>query len=284
MPDQNRVLAGLARDDLFTIVFDQVMTDTAAMADLLLPATTFLEAHDLAKGYGALTLQVVRPAIDRVGESRSNPEVFAALGRRLGLLEADDPDDDAATLEAFARALPTPIADGLAGRGIADPPCGAAPVQFVDVFPQTPHSKIELVDEALDAGAPAGLYAFQPDPATEHYPLALISPATERAVSSTLAELRVKPARLEIHPADAAPRGVRDGDAVRVFNDRGEVRCRAAVTDRVRPGTVGLPKGLWRKDTANGSTSNALCPDSLTDIGDGACFNDARVQVVPDAI
>ncbi len=94
MPDQQRVLEGMAREDLFTVVFDQVMTDTAAFADVILPATTFLEAYDFARGYGPLSLQLVRPVIDAVGESRSNPEVFGELARRLELLDAAEPDNE----------------------------------------------------------------------------------------------------------------------------------------------------------------------------------------------
>ena len=111
------------------------------------------------------------------------------------------------------------------------------------------------------------------------YPLALISPASERTISSTLAELPRPEVRLLMHPDDAMPRGVSEGDAVRVFNTRGEVRCYVTIGTWIRPGTVSLPKGLWRKHTTNGYTANALVPDTLTDLGGGACFNDARVQV-----
>ena len=111
------------------------------------------------------------------------------------------------------------------------------------------------------------------------FPLALISPASEKSVSSTLAELRQRAAVLQMNPADAAARGLATDDPVRVFNELGEVHCPVALNKDIRPGTVSLPKGLWRKSTYNGMTSNALVPDTLTDIGGGACFNDARVQV-----
>jgi anaerobic selenocysteine-containing dehydrogenase len=279
MPDQNRVLAGLAREDLFTVVFDQVMTDTAALADVVLPATTFLEHDDLAKGYGAFTLQHVRPAIAPVGESRPNADVFADLAGRLGLLDDDDPTTAAGALDVFAGDLPARVRDAVLGGDVAAPEFGDAPVLFVDVFPSTSDRKVRLFDDALDDEAPAGLYAFQPDPATARFPLALISPATERAVSSTLGELRARPAHVEIHPDDAAARAIADGTPVRVYNDRGEVRCLAHVSARVRPGTASMPKGLWRKDTENGATTNALAPDALSDLGGGACFNDARVEI-----
>jgi anaerobic selenocysteine-containing dehydrogenase len=164
-------------------------------------------------------------------------------------------------------------------RGTATPPHDGAPVQFVDVFPLTADRRVHLFPEDIAGDAPAGLYGYQPDPATERYPLALISPATEKTISSTLGELRERAAMLHIHPADAEPRGITQSDAVRVFNALGELHCPANLTPDVRQGTIAFSKGVWRKNTYNGSTSNALCPDSLSDLGAGACFNDARVQV-----
>ena len=276
MPDQNRVLEGLTRDDLFTVVYEQVFTDTARYADVLLPATTFLENYDIAKSYGPITLQLVRPVIEPVGEARANAEVFSDLAARLGIGEAEEETD---TLLRIAGRLPQNVSAELLETGSATPPFGGAPVQFVDVFPLTADRKIDLFPAALDASAPAGLYGYQPDPASDTYPLALISPASEKSVSSTLAELRQRPAVLQMHPLDARVRGLTTDDAVRVFNDRGEVQCPVALNPDIRPGTVSLPKGLWRKSTYNGFTSNALVPDTLTDLGGGACFNDARVQV-----
>ena len=276
MPEQNRVLTGLRRPDLFTVVFDQVVTDTARFADVLLPATTFVENYDIAKGYGPISLQLVRPVIEPTGEARSNPTVFADLANRLGLGNAEE---EIETLLRIAQRLPAGIGAELMERGSATPPFNGRPIQFVDVFPLTPDGKIHLFPEALDREAPSGLYAFQPDPSTEQYPLALISPASEKTVSSMLGELRQRPGMLQMHPSDAAARGLATDDPVRVFNERGEVQCPVAVTTNVRPGTVSLSKGLWRKSTYNGSTANALAPDTLTDLGAGACFNDARVQV-----
>ena len=275
MPDQQRVLQGLQRDDLFTVVYEQVFTDTCRYADVVLPATTFVENYDIARGYGPITLQLVQPVIEPVGEARPNAEVFSDLASRLGIGEAEEETD---TLLRIASKLGAPGQE-LMASGTARPPHGGAPVQFVDVFPLTADRKIHLFSEALDASAPAGLYGYQPDPATSEYPLALISPASEKTVSSTLAELRERAAMLQMHPSDAAARGLATGDPVRVFNGQGEVQCPLAVNPDMRPGTVSLPKGLWRKSTYNGFTSNVLVPDSLTDLGGGACFNDARVQV-----
>jgi len=277
MPDQTRVLRGLQRDDLFTVVYEQVVTDTARYADVLLPATTFVENYDIAKGYGPISLQLVNRVIEPVGEARPNAEVFSDLAARLGVGEAEEETD---TLLRIISKLPPKIGAELAERGSATPPYNGVPVQFVDVFPLTPDGKVELFSEALDRSAPAGLYGYQPDPATEMFPLALISPASEKTVSSTLGELRERAAVLQMNPADAESRGLSTDDPVRVFNERGEVHCPVALNKDIRPGTVTLPKGLWRKSTYNGMTSNVLVPDTLTDLGGGACFNDARVQVV----
>jgi anaerobic selenocysteine-containing dehydrogenase len=280
LPDQRRVIRGLEREDLFTVVFDQVLTDTAMYADIVLPATTFLEHYDFAKGYGPVTLQLGKPVIDSVGESRSNSDVFMDLVRRLDLSREGDPADDLEAMLTVLAHLPQDVADDLRDNWIArHPPHGGRPVQFVDVFPNTPDKKVDLFPPALDQQAPMGLYGFQPDPATADYPLALISPASERTISSTLGELPRPDVMLEIHPDDAASRDIEDGDAVRVWNTLGEMRIRARLTPLVRPGLVSMPKGVWRRHTANGYTTNALTPDTLADLGGGACFNDARVQV-----
>ena len=276
MPQQNRVLEGLKRPDLFTVVYEQVFTDTSRYADVLLPATTFVEHYDIAKGYGPISLQLVRPVIEPAGEARPNVELFSELAARLGIGDAEEEID---TLMRIAGRLPPQVGAELMERGAAAPPYGGRPVQFVDVFPLTDDGKIHLFPASLDQQAPSGLYGFQSDPATDRYPLALISPASEKTVSSTLGELRERAAVLQMHPSDAAERGLANNDPVRVFNDLGEVQCPVGLTTDIRPGTVSLAKGLWRKSTYNGSTSNALVPDTLTDLGGGACFNDARVQV-----
>jgi len=276
MPDQNRVLKGLQREDLFTVVYEQVFTDTARYADVILPATTFLENYDIAKGYGPISLQLVRPVVEPSGEARPNAEVFSELASRLGIGEAEEETD---TLLRVVGRLPPEVSATLMQDGAAQPPFGGAPVQFVDVFPLTPDAKIDLYPEALVAHTEDNLYVYQPDPETEQYPLALISPASEKTISSTLGELRERAGVLQMHPRDAAARHLSNDDPVRVFNALGEVQCPVALNPHIKPGTVSLPKGLWRRSSYNGSTSNALVPDSLTDLGGGACFNDARVQV-----
>jgi anaerobic selenocysteine-containing dehydrogenase len=279
VPDQKRVLKGLARENLFTVVFDQVMTDTALYADVVLPATTFLEGYDFAKAYGPISLDLGRPVIDAIGEARSNADVFGELCTRLALLDPNEPTGELDLMVHVLDHLPGTIGDDLRAGATPSPSFGLAPVQFVDVFPNTPDRKVDLFPEALEASAPMGLYRFQPDPATERYPLALISPASERTISSTLGELPRPDVKLLMNPDDAAERGLADADLVRVFNDLGEVQCTLKVAPAIRRGTVSLPKGLWRRSTRNSTTGTALVPDTLTDIAGGACFNDARVQV-----
>jgi anaerobic selenocysteine-containing dehydrogenase len=282
-PNQTLVRRGLEREDLFTIVFDQVLTDTARYADLVLPATTFLEHHDLARGYGSFVLQEIAPVIEPVGQARSNYSVFADLAVRTGVASADEiPTEQAAIgliLDSSGRGVD--LRTQLTEKGFARPASGDHPVQFVDVFPKTDDRKIHLVPVALDAESREGLYVYQDDPATDRTPLALISPATNRTISSTLGQLRKGPVPLEMHPDDAAARGLAEGQRVRVANALGEVLCRLRISNDQRPGVVELPKGLWAHNTDNGATACALAPDSYTDLGDGACFNDARVEVSP---
>jgi anaerobic selenocysteine-containing dehydrogenase len=275
MPDQNRVLEGLKRDDLFTVAFEQVFTDTTRYADVVLPATTFLEQYDIAKSYGPITLQLVRPVSEARGEARNNAQVFTAIAQRLGVGTEEEDIDTLLRITSRMGAIGSELME----RGVATPPHGGTPIQFVDVFPLTADKKVNLFPEEIAGDAPEGLYGYQQDPATERFPLALISPASEKTISSTLGELRERAAVLHIHPQDAAARSIAQSDAVRVFNSLGEMQCPANITPDVRPGTVSFSKGVWRKNTYNGSTSNALVPDSLTDLGGGACFNDARVQV-----
>ena len=279
VPDQQRVIKGLEREDLFTVVFEQVMTDTAVYADVILPNTTFLEAYDFARGYGSITMDLGRPVIDAVGEARTNADVFGALASRLGLLQPDEPTGELDLMVTVLNGLPASIGAPLREGVMPRPPCGPAPVQFVDVFPNTPDKKVDLFPADLDPTTPLGLYRYQPDPRTARYPLALISPSTDRTINSTLGELPRPDVTLLMHPDDAKARGLEEGDVVRIFNELGEVHCPLTVAASILPGTISLPKGIWRKNTRNNTTGTTLVPDTLTDLGAGACFNDARVQV-----
>jgi len=289
IPDQNRVVRGLKRDDLFTVVFDQVMTDTALYADIVLPATTFLEHTEISISYGGYSVQLAEPVLPRAGESKPNEEVFALLAARFGI-EAPALPGDALLRRALA-AIEGPLADGAAGRpdGAArlarlrrdrivgfDFP-GARPVQFKTVFPRTASGKIELWSKELGDDP----YLVHDDPGTRDYPLALISPSTDKTISSSLGEIDHEEARLEMHPDDAATRGLRDDQEVRVHNPLGEVRVRLRTNPKVRPGVVYLPKGIWNRHTRSGTVGTALVPDTISAVSGGACFNDARVEVAP---
>lgn len=277
-PDQEAVLRGLAREDLFTVVHEQVMTDTALYADIVLPATTFLEHHDIRRGYGAYVTGGVQPVIAACGEAKPNEEVFALLGRAMGFTDEPFTWDSLRlkrkTAEAFQMAGKPAAVEPLMGGGITryDFP-GQRPVQFRTVLPRTPDRKIHLAPACL---APRPFH-FE-EVASERFPLALISPANNKMVSSTFGEFNYPQLRVVLHPRDAAARGIREGDVVRVFNELGEVRCRAQVSNGLREGVVSMAKGAWLKSSANRRTATALCPQTAG-TGGGACFNDARVQV-----
>jgi len=279
-PDQARVVEQLAREDVFVVVHEQVWTDTAHLADVVLPATAFLEHREVRRGYGVMRMFDSKPVATPPGEARSNTEVFGALLGRLGLVrEGDAMTDDGLVEKIFAVSEHGPaLREQLATRDIAVPPAGAAPIQMRDALPGTVDRKIHLVPPALDREA-KGLYRYKGDPATAQYPLALISPALATQISSYFGQLRTAPAVLEMSPGDAAARGLATGDTVRIWNDGGEVRCAVKVAAEVRDGVCVLPKGLWRKHTQNGFTANALIPPGFADLGGQAAFNDARVQV-----
>ncbi|MGD8817799.1 MAG: molybdopterin-dependent oxidoreductase, partial [Acidobacteriota bacterium] len=283
LPHQSKVRRGFERSDLFTVVFDQVMTDTARYADIVLPATTFLEHGELGRGYGAYVLHRSRAVLDAFGEARPNVEVFADLCERAGVAREDDPRGEDEVVDAIlAEAFPEDGVGEILDRGGVVRPCfGDTPIQFEDVLPLTPDRKVHLVPEALDeeAAARGGFYHYVTEHASEEFPLALISPASKRTVSSTFGQLNRDIIPVRLHPDDAAARGITEGAAVRVFNDLGEVRCNAAIDANLRPGVAVIPKGTWEHNTRSDNTANVLVPDTLTDVAGGACFNDARVEV-----
>jgi len=279
VPNQHLILRGLQREDLFTVVFDQVMTDTAKYADILLPAVTFLEQQEIKKSYGSYVLGYCEPVIPPVGESKPNEEVFAMLGRGMGW------DDKAfhETTEDYLRRTAGAI-KGL-GKTVTleelrkkrllqfDFP-GPSPIQFKNVFSWATNGKINLAPASLGES----LYEFSENSHNEKYPLALISPATDKMISSTLGEYNFPELYVIMHPQDARARGLINGVSVRVYNDYGEVHCRLRINPEIREGVVVMPKGAWCKSSLNGFTATALAPDTLGTAG-GACFNDARVEV-----
>jgi len=291
VPDQNRIVKGLEREDLFTVVFDQVMTDTALYADIVLPATTFLEHTELSTSYGTYAVMLAEPVIEPRGEAKPNEEVFGLIMEAMGI-EDRAPRGETLVREALA-SIGGPVAPDGAGADRADGGArlehlrrdgvltfdfpGPRPIQFATVFPRTPGRKADLWPALLGHDP----YVILDDPADGRHPLALISPATDKTISSTLGEFNHQDVRLEMHPDDAASRHLRDGQEVSVHNDLGEVVVPLRLNPDVRPGVVYLPKGIWNRHTKNGRVGTALVPDTVSAVSGGACFNDARVEVGP---
>ncbi len=287
-PDQNRVRQALARDDLFIVGCDVAMTDTMDYADVILPACTHFEHGDLYAAYGQQYLQRSAPVIAPVGESLPNTEIFRRLAARFGfrdpLFTADDNQlMDDAIIDGDARMAGIRPSKLPLDGALSMEYDGAEPVLFRNVWPKTPSGKIELQSSALGERYAAPLPTFRP--VESRYPLALISPASDKRITSTFGGLAVNDATpvLEMHPADAASRKLADGSWVRVWNDLGEVFLPLQVTTAVRPGVVCSEKGAWLRTSPNGQTISALAPVHKADIAEGACFNDARVEVTARA-
>jgi anaerobic selenocysteine-containing dehydrogenase len=278
-PDQNRVIEGFAREDVFTVVHEQVMTDTVLYADIALPAVTFLEQYEIKRGYGSYIVGGVQPVIEPQGETRPNEWVFAELGKAMGFADEPFSWDTAACIGKATEALVMPGRSEdpslfMAGKARYYDFPGKTPVQFGTAMPQNADRKAHLTPPALGPRP----FEYQPVDSAK-YPLALISPSNNKMISSTLGEFNYPELFVTLHPADAAQRGIAEGDEVRVFNDLGEVICRANLSDRLRLGVAAIPKGAWRKSSRNGQTSNALSPAHVNVVGGGACYNDARVEV-----
>ena len=287
-PESAKVAQGFARDDLFTVVLEHFRTDTADMADYVLPATTQLEHWDIHGSYGHTDVLLNRPAIAPEGQARSNGQIFRDLASHMARLDsafaaAHFSDSD----EALCRAAVAHTAidfEELMERGFAHIPLPDAP--FAEGRFATPSGKCEFDNPALAKLGINTLPDYLPnyEPPTVDYPLAMISPPARNFLNSTftnvasLARMEDKP-MLEMHPDDAALRGITDGDRLRVFNARGEHVCHASLNGRAR---LGLVVGLgiwWRKQGANGTNVNELTHQKLTDIGRAPCFYDCAVQV-----
>ena len=281
---------GLAREDVFTVGIDVAMTESLAHCDVVLPAATHFEYPDLYSSYGHHWLQRAEPVIAPLGESLPNTEIFRRLAARFGFddpcFRASDAElmDDAVDPEDArlngVRPSRIPVDRAVQMKGADGKPL----VLFENVFPATPSGKIELKSEALAArwGAQALLPEWRAPVAD--YPLRLISPASDKRISSTLGGLpgsrRAPP--LLMHPEDAARRQLASGSEVKVWNERGEVILPLKVTDAVPPGVVASEKGAWLATSRTGQTVSALVSaDMRADLAEGACFNDTRVEVGP---
>lgn len=275
VPDQARVVRALQREDLFTVVHEQVWTDSCDYADIVLPATTFLEHEELSRSYATYIFQWSEAVIPAVGESRSNHQLFVELARRMGFAEPELQESPKELAKSFYEKGFPHLENRFEELERDRVKLLPHPVQFVDAFPSKP---IQLcsAENNPDAGPPR----YRPPPADAELPLILISPADKAAISSTCFEdLPAGSAAVLLNPRDAAARGIADGTEITLRNGQGELRVLVRITEEVRPGVLSLPKGLWRNATRNGWTSNVLIPAHVDPQGGGACYNDARVEV-----
>lgn len=286
-PDQRLVRRAMSRPDLFVVGCEVQMTDSMAYADVILPACTHFEHADLFPAYGQTYLQRAEAVIPPVGEALPNTEIFRRLAARFGF---DEPCFRATDAELMDDAIDgsDPRLGGIApsalplgsARNMTAPDGHSPIIPFATVFPTTPSGKAELASEITGArrGFPVPVYRRL----ESSWPLALITPSSADRTNATFgghaASSGMPP--LEIHPADAAARGIADGAEVRVYNDLGETRLLAVVTDAVRPGVVYSPKGTWACTSPTGDTVNALMVNAKADLCEGACYNDTRVEVV----
>jgi anaerobic selenocysteine-containing dehydrogenase len=283
-PDQNRMRRGLEREDVFIAGIEVAMTDSMRYADVVLPACTHFEHDELLAAYGQHWLQRAAPVIPRQGEALPNTEIFRRLAARFGYTE---PCFEASDAELMDDAI-DPGDPRLGGVRPSQLPLDRAmpmtvqghdAMMFANVLPRTPSGKVELASTYLANKYGARLPSFRP--VTSSYPLTLISPASDQRITSTFGGTRtsddVPP--LEMHPDDARARGLRDGQPVRVWNDLGEVRLPLRITGDVPRGVVSSLKGAWFRTSDNEQTVSALAPATHADICEGACYNDARVDV-----
>jgi anaerobic selenocysteine-containing dehydrogenase len=303
-PNHQEVLRGLTRPDLFTAVHEQFFTDTTRYADIVLPATTFLEHKDLNKAYGHTYLQISNQAIEPVGESWSNTRLFAELARRMGFTEdcfrqsVDEMIET--TLTRPAQAMPAGWEKWMEGitrerlekEGHIRLNLGEGPfLPFAKGGFATASGKAELYSEKLAAQGLDPVVSFVPPEESRmaekarQFPLELLARKADNFLNSSFTNIpsvqkMEKPELLEIHTEDAGRRGIREGDWVRIFNDRGEVRLKAHVNGAVQPGVVAARLNAARF-APDGKSINSLTSETLTDIGGGATFYSCLVEVEP---
>jgi anaerobic selenocysteine-containing dehydrogenase len=295
-PDSAKVVAGFAREDLFVVVHELFQTDTADFADILLPATSQLEHLDIHNSYGHLDVLFNNPAIAPLGEALPNTEVFRRLAAKM---DFDEPcfrdSDEAIARSSFRwddRRMQGIEFDALRRDGFHRLNLGENYAPFAEGNFPTRSGKCEFWSEALRAQGDDPLPDFVPPRESvasnpelaARYPLAFISPPARNFLNSSFANLPAfvdeeKTPRLLIHPDDAVPRGLRGGECVRIYNDRGAFRATCEVTTRARPGVVVAPSIWWRKLAPGGENANAVTSQALTDLGRAATFYDCLVEV-----
>ena len=267
-PNQALVHAGLAREDLFAVVHDQVLTDTARFADLVLPATTNFEVDDIVAGYGGYWVQDAPAVIPPVGESRSNNQFAHGLAERLGVEGNWDPSP-ARLRELMVGPFELPLRLQPEGS-----------VQFRDVFPSHAGSDSRRARLVTEDPTSDRVPTFRENEVTGGT-LTLLTPATNRTITSMFGEYDQPDTSIHVSPADAEARGLVDGQPVQVTNGDVSLTVNLSIDDAMRDGVASIPKGLWCTATPEGLTANAFAPDSLSDLAGGARFNDAMVEVVP---
>ena len=282
-PESRKVVQGFGREDLFTVVLEHFMTDTADLADYVLPATTQLEHLDVHTSYGHTYALINEPAVAPLGQAKPNTQIFRELAAHMGFDEPCFADSD----EQLARAAFKPEwvdFDALRARGWAKLALPDAP--FSEGGFPTPDGK--ALADAPGLGVPDHLPNYEcaasAPQLAQRFPLAMISPPARHFLNSTFVNLQSlrdvegEPL-LEMHADDAAARGIADGATVRVFNDRGDYRCRCRVGTRARPGVVNGLGIWWRKFGLDGHNVNELTHQRLTDIGRAPSFYDCLVEV-----
>jgi len=301
-PDQVRVLQGLKRQDLFTVVHEQFQTDTADYADILLPATTQLENFDIHGSYGHLYVQVNEPAIAPLAEAKSNTDVFRLLAKKLNFEpEIFDVTDEQLAEECISPPSPlTPNHSPFEGINLRrlkregptrlNFPKNYLP--FAEGHFGTPSGKCEFFSETMARMGLDPLPNYTPpheDPQTRpdlaaRFPLQLLTPPAPAFLNSTFVNVdslrqTEREPMLQIHPIDAAPRKIQSGQWVRVFNDRGTFQAKAPVGETVRPGVVVSQSIWWNRFTPDNVNCNTTTSTKLTDLGAGATFFDNLVEV-----
>ena len=278
-PDQNQVVKGLQREDLFTVVHERFMTDTARYADIVLPSTSSLEHSDLYRSYGTYCIQRAKAVIFPVGESRSNWDVFALLAQRMGFDEpffrqtADDLIDHLLSIPSIMREGMDQEAF-MIGKAVEIPLPPDARTRF-----KTPSGKIEILNPRESHPLPGYLPPYKED-----YPFRLMTSPGFYALNSSFRERedlrkREEAMLLQMNPAEAVARGMSEGDSVIAFNQLGEVSFVLRVTPKVPSGVV-VAEGVWWLNHCPGPRSiNALTSQRLTDQGGGSTFYDNTVDV-----
>lgn len=287
-PNQNLVLKGLRRPDLFTVVLEQFQTDTADYADILLPATTFLEHTDIYYAYGHYYLQLARPALEPPGEAKPNVEVFRLLAQRMGFdapCFRDSEDQMMRTLLAsphpFLRGITLEELEAKKFVRLRVAPEGEPFLPFAAGGFGTPSGKCDLAGLALDYVPPVES-RLGSEELRARYPLELVSPKSDQGMNSSFGyrpEVDRETAALHMHPQDALPRGIHSGDGVRIFNDRGDCLLTAQLDSGLRLGVVRADGVRWNKKAPDRRNVNVLTSDRLTDVGGGATFYSCLVEV-----